>query len=354
MLDGASAVRLALAAVAAVLVLRTLEQLQTLLLVLAIASIGAVALDPPVRMLQRRGAPRGMAAAIVAASIAVAAVAIGWVVLGPLVAELVRLAQALPGYIKEVSDGRIADRIDALPGSNPVDTLASLASENIPDWLGASATWLVSMASWALLLLALTILMLVGAPTLVAGLLTMMPRLAERAPWRVLSGAYRDVSRYAGGQIAIALIGGVSSYVAMLLIGVPHALPLAGLITLLAVIPIVGAFVGGGAAVLVASADEWWKGVAIFAFLIVYQQIEGNVLGPLILGRALQISALVVVVSLAAGYGLFGILGMIIAVPAAATLNIVLGEYRRVVEAEHPERVDRAERRIEQLKPDDA
>jgi putative heme transporter len=154
---------------------------------------------------------------------------------------------------------------------------------------------------------------------------------AGRRAWDVLGG-------YVRGTAMIAAIDAVLIGIGLWLLGVPVAFALAVLVFLGAFIPFVGAFLSGLVAVLVAFADEGWViALAALALVIAVQLVEGNFLQPIIQSRTVDLHPAVILLAVAAGASLFGILGAYLAVPITAVVFAVVAEVQSepaVVEAE--------------------
>ncbi len=134
---------------------------------------------------------------------------------------------------------------------------------------------------------------------------------------------YASLARFMLTQVIVGLIDAVFIGVGLLLVGVPLVLPLAVLTFVGAFIPIIGAFVAGGVAVLVALVSEGFvAALIVLAIIIVVQQLEGNVFAPILQGRSLQLHAAVVILAVIAGGSLAGITGAFLAVPIAALIAI--------------------------------
>lgn len=133
-----------------------------------------------------------------------------------------------------------------------------------------------------------------------------------RRVWATLGGYFR-------GQIAVAAVDAVFIGIGLVLLGVPLAVPLALLVFFGGLFPIVGAFTAGAVAVLVALADGGiGLAVAVLVLNVAVQQLEGNLLEPLIVGRATHLHPLLVLGALTAGAVTLGILGAFLAVPITA------------------------------------
>jgi predicted PurR-regulated permease PerM len=134
--------------------------------------------------------------------------------------------------------------------------------------------------------------------------------------------SWATLGAYVRATILVAFIDAVGIGLFLVIFGVPFPFPLAALVFLGAFIPIVGASVSGAVAVLVALVDKGWViALVILGAVIMVQQLEGHVLQPLIMGRAVAIHPLVVIIGIASGVVLAGIIGALVAVPLIAVLN---------------------------------
>ena len=134
----------------------------------------------------------------------------------------------------------------------------------------------------------------------------------------------------------IAFVDAASIGIVLTVLRVPLALPLAVLVFFGAFIPIVGAFVTGFVAVVVAlAANGVWSAVAVLVAIIAVQQVEGHILQPVVMGRMVRLHPLAVVLAVTAGSLLAGIVGAVVAVPLVAVVNVVVRSYRARSQAEH-------------------
>ena len=140
------------------------------------------------------------------------------------------------------------------------------------------------------------------------------------------------------GNLLLSAIAGVSSTIAALIMGVPFALALGLVVAVLDLIPLAGATLAGhpprhGRLPHLA----WTAGIVLLVFFILYQQVENHVLQPLVYGRTVQLSPLVVLIAILIGTEVAGILGALGAIPVAGTLQILLQdwlEHRRMRQEE--------------------
>jgi putative heme transporter len=134
--------------------------------------------------------------------------------------------------------------------------------------------------------------------------------------------SWSTLGSYVRATVLVAFIDAAGIGLALVILKVQFAFPLAALVFLGAFIPIVGASVSGAVAALVALVDQGWViALIVLGAVILVQQVEGHILQPLIMGRAVAIHPLVVIIGIACGVVLAGIIGALVAVPLIAVLN---------------------------------
>ena len=129
---------------------------------------------------------------------------------------------------------------------------------------------------------------------------------------------------YVRGQLLVMGIIGLGSAAGMLVLNVPFAVPLGALSFITASIPLAGAFIAGGPIVLVALTVSPGTGLLMAVWLVVLQQLEGSLITPYIQGRAVNLSAIAVLLGVVAGTSIAGIVGGIIAIPLVAVADVIL------------------------------
>ncbi len=161
---------------------------------------------------------------------------------------------------------------------------------------------------------------------LLGGMRTDTARRMDRAG----HAAWLAVVYYMRGTIAVAAIHAVVIGLALGIMRVPLALPLAVLVFLAAFVPLVGLLAAGGLAILVTlAAKGWLEAVILLGVLVVEDQLEAHLLQPQVVGRVIRLHPLAVILSLAAGGVLAGIPGAVVAVPVVAVITRALPELRR-------------------------
>jgi predicted PurR-regulated permease PerM len=142
----------------------------------------------------------------------------------------------------------------------------------------------------------------------------------------VFAGVTRTIRGYVTGNLLISVIAGIVAYVTLVAVGVPYALPLAVLVAILDLIPLVGATIATVAAGAGALPEGIVPALIVVGVLVGYQQIENHLLQPVIYGRTVQLSPLMVLISILIAGSIAGILGALIAIPIAGSLQVLLLE----------------------------
>ena len=141
---------------------------------------------------------------------------------------------------------------------------------------------------------------------------------------RLLRQSARAVSGYITGNLAISFICGVTTFIVLLVLGMPYPAALALLVAVLDLIPLVGATLGGALLVIVGFFVSPLTAVILLIYILIYQQVEGSVLQPMVYSRAVQLNALLIFVTVLVGAALLGIPGALLAIPVAEIIRIVV------------------------------
>jgi predicted PurR-regulated permease PerM len=180
--------------------------------------------------------------------------------------------------------------------------------------------------------LTLTFFLLLGSERYVNAGVGLFPEAHQSLVRRILGQAGGAISGYITGNLAISVICGITTFIVLLLLGMPYAAPLALLVAVLDLIPLVGATLGGALLVIVGLFVEPWKAVVLLVYIVVYQQAEGSLLQPIVYSRAVHLNGLVILIALLVGGQLLGIPGALLAIPVAEIIRILITElvaYRR-------------------------
>lgn len=325
-------------------------QLQQIVRWVAIAVFLAVALAPAVNWLNRQRIPRVVAILLVYLALLLALAGLGALVIPPLVAQmsefvntLVQLARQ-PGGVEQAIQ-QFADRFglgDYVQGLlEQAAALPAQLSSAAGPLLALTRGVIGSVTAFVSILLITFFLLLDGERFVDTGINLLRAESRPRAR-RILVRASRAVHSYIFGNLAISLIAGIGAFIVMTIFQVPFALALALLVALLDLIPLVGATLAAAIVILVGLIISPFTGIVLLAYFIIYQQIENNLLQPLIYGRSVDLNPLVIFLAVLIGGQLLGILGALLAIPVAEIVRILISEWlesrREAVEgAEQPE-----------------
>jgi predicted PurR-regulated permease PerM len=141
---------------------------------------------------------------------------------------------------------------------------------------------------------------------------------------RLLRQSAAAISGYITGNLAISFICGVLTFIVLLVLGMPYPAALALLVALLDLIPLVGATLGGALLVIVGFFVSPLTAIILLVYILIYQQVEGSVLQPMVYSRAVQLNALVIFVAVLVGAALLSIPGALLAIPVAEIIRIVV------------------------------
>ena len=312
-----------------------------------IAGVLAAALNPAVEAFERRGLRRGWAASVVFGLALIAFTVIGYLVIPSLVSQVTNFVNAVPGFIDDVTAGRgplgfLQDRYEI------VDRIrAAIEKQGVGGVLGLSQPALdavrsvVTAVAGVVTIIFLTFFMLLEGPRTIAMLLGLLPEEARPRFERVGRDIYRSISGYVTGNLAISVVAGTLATAVLFAVGSDYAIALGLVVAVLDLVPLAGATIAAViASTVVAIETDWVRTLIVIAFFIAYQQFENQILQPLVYGRTVQLSPLVVLCAVLIGAQLAGIFGALIAIPVAGSLLAVAREalaYRREV-SEAPSR----------------
>ena len=298
----------------------------------------ALALNPLVEWLQRRGMKRRGAAAAVAYLLAFAAVAgIAAAFVPTLVDQVNSFAHKVPDYVDDLTKGR--GRLGFLETKYRIveKVRHAVQTGGVARFATGGAGTAVSVTRGVLTAVAATItvifmtfFMLLEGPAWMERLYGLLPE-DSRPRWRAVGrDIYRTVGGYVSGKLLISLIAGVSSGIVLFALGVPYAVALGLLVAILDLIPLAGATLAAIVVVLVAAVTQGATAAIVLAvFFVVYQQIENHVLQPLVYGRTVQLSPLAALVAVLIGAEVAGVLGALGAIPIAGTIQVLFVDWQR-------------------------
>lgn len=310
-----------------------------------IAVLLAVAIAPPVNWLDRRRVPRWVAILLVYLAGAGAIFGIGLLIVPPLVTGVENLSSDLPGYVQDLRNNPTFRKYDNRYG---ITQKLRQQARQLPSKLGEAAGTLrdVTVGVFSSFVKLFSILVIAfflakdGDRILAFGFRQLSPEREKRVR-AVASDVSDAVSGYVFGNFVISVLAGLVTYVTLTVLGVPFALPLAILFGFFDLVPLVGATLGGILVGIVVAFTNFPLGLIVWVVvLIVYQQIENNMIQPFVYGRAVELHPLIVIVAILIGAALLGVLGALVAIPAAAAVQAVVRDYWRFSRSTLPEVVE--------------
>lgn len=299
-----------------------------------IAAFFAVAIAPAVNWLDKRRVPRWLAILLVYLSIAAGIFGIGLLIVPPLVNGVEDLSADLPGYVDDLRNNETFRDYD---DRYQITENLTQQAEELPSRLGDAAgtlrdvtvgvfTRFVQLFS----ILVITFFLVKDGHRLLEFLYRQIPPERARRLRTIADDVSDAIAGYVFGNFVISILAGLVTYVTLRILDVPFALPLAILFGFFDLIPLVGATLGGILVGIVVAFVHFPVGLIIWAaVLILYQQVENNLIQPLVYGRAVQLHPLIVIVAILIGAALLGVLGALVAIPAAAAVQAVIRDYWR-------------------------
>ena len=317
------------------------------LIMIIIAAFLALALNAPVARITKilPGSNKNRVAATAVAYLTIVLIFGGLIsLLTPIITDQVKhfskdLPQIVQNYTGESSgirrfivenhlEGMISQAVDSITRSinSSVSKIGDLFFGSIASIVG----WIISL----FMILAMAFLMLVEGPDLINRLFKVFytDKVLEKDHRRILSQMYGTVSGYVSSIVTICSIsatcGSITTLILALIFGFPISLvaPIAVLLFVFGMIPMVGATIAGLLSAVILGLNVPTAGLFFLIYFLIYQQIENNVISPMIQARNNQLSALIIFVALTIGVYAFGLLGALLAIPLAACAKILLQE----------------------------
>lgn len=339
------------------------------LIMIIIAAFLALALNSPVAKIAKilpGSSKNRVGATAVAYLIIVLIFGALFSVLTPIITDQVKhfskdLPQIVQNYTGEQSgirrfitenhlEGMISQAVDSVTRSinSSVSKLGDVFFGSIASIVG----WIISL----FMVLAMAFLMLVEGPDLIDKIFKVFytDKILEKNHRRILSRMYGTVSGYVSSIVTICSIsatcGSIATAILALIFGFPISLiaPIAVLLFVFGMIPMVGMTIAGVLSALIIGLNLPTAGLIFLAYFLIYQQIENNVISPMVQARNNQLSALIIFIALTVGVYAFGLLGALLAIPLAACAKILVQE--QLKSRKRRSREENSERLVELLK----
>jgi predicted PurR-regulated permease PerM len=308
-----------------------LVDVRSTLMTMFVALFLALVLDPVVRLMQRKlGWGRGAASTTLILGLIVLGFIFVLLLLAPIVKAFAGLVNDLPNIVDDLRQTSIGKQIDA---NSHAPEVTQENIKQVAQGIGAAAGGIlgVAVSAFSLVLMGvtatfLTLFLIIDMPRLIGAVDTLLAPSGSERWLRISDRIITAVSRTMLGNIAISIICGTIYGLSAWALGAPFPLALGVISGLLDLIPMVGATIAGVIVVLATLTQGVTAAVIMLVIVLVYQQFENYVLQPTILGKAADVSGFIVIASVMFFGALFGVVGALIAVPIAASIQIVVLE----------------------------
>lgn len=315
------------------------------ILLIIIAAFLAIALNTPVSGIAKRLPGRSRVGATALAYIIVVAGLLIFVftVVPIIIDQLAHFFKTLPGIIESLS--RQSQWVNDVVSRYGLEDQYNEALKNIQSQAGNTASSIggsfvssigsvIEVFTSTLIVFVMTFLMLVEGPTWIKRLWGLYKNAQKRERHRkIFNGMYKVINGYVNGQVLISGISSICALVVILILctlfDMPASLavPIAFILFVAGLIPMFGATIGAIIAALLMGINDIGAALIFVVYYFIYQQVENNFISPTVQSKTVEISALTVIIALAIGLTLFGILGGLISIPIAGCIRVLVNDY---------------------------
>ncbi|RKH61795.1 AI-2E family transporter [Corallococcus llansteffanensis] len=319
-------------AVLGVIILVTLVvKTRVALTLTGMAALIALALEHGVSRLEKRGLKRWLAIALVLLALFIAMAALGLLVIPDLVEQVDALVTQWPQLWKQMRGTGILralnQRLHSLGWNERLEEATPALAGPLPALLMSAIGGVVGLLGGILTVFFLVVFMLVFGGGVLKRLLD-LSRPDHRLRYvRVLRNIYTATGGYLSGITLICAINATLTTTMLAVLGMPFYLPLGVASGFSSLVPYAGPIIAGGIITLLTLATGGlWKALAVFVYFLLYGQLEGNVMAPLVFKRTVHVNPLITLLAVLFCVELAGIVGAVVAVPVAAAVQIIVRE----------------------------
>ena len=317
----------------AIVLLRALESVSQIFVLILVSLFLATGLNPAVEALRKRNLSRGSAVAVIFSSVILFVVFFAFVVVPPVVSQGSYLIQNAPELLDDLMKNRTINSLNDQFGL--IDTLQSRLNSVTSDGtllistfggvIGVGKTILSGFFT-ALTILVLTLYFITSLPQAISLGLSIVPASRRDRVGKLTDAVIERVGLFVGSQILIAAMAGVFVVLLSTVLSMPSPIAIGMIVFVVALIPLIGHFIGSGVVTLIALTQSPLIGLVAFVSYVLYVQIENYVVTPKIMKRTLSVPGAVTIVSALIGSSLLGLVGGLLAVPVAASIILILDE----------------------------
>lgn len=317
----------------AIVLLRALESVSQIFVLILVSLFLATGLNPAVEALRKRNLSRGSAVAVIFSSVILFVVFFAFVVVPPVVNQGTNLIENAPQLLDDLMKNPTINSLNDQFGL--IDTLQSRLNSVTSDGTLLISTFggvigvgqsILSGFFTALTILVLTLYFITSLPQAVSLGLSLVPASRRERVGKLTNAVIQRVGLFVGSQILIAAMAGVFVVLLTSILGMPSPIAIGMIVFVVALIPLIGHFIGAGVVTLIALTQSPLIGLIAFAAYVLYVQIENYVVTPRIMKRTLSVPGSVTIISALIGSSLLGLVGGLLAVPVAASIILILDE----------------------------
>ena len=317
----------------AIVLLRALESVSQIFVLILVSLFLAMGLNPAVEALRKRNLSRGSAVAVIFSSVILFVVFFAFVVVPPVVSQGTNLIQNAPelldNLMKNSTINSLNDQfgiIDTLQSRlNSVTSDGTLLISTFGGVLGVGQSILSGFFT-ALTILVLTLYFITSLPQAISLGLSLVPASRRDRVGKLTNAVVERVGIFVGSQILIAAMAGVFVVLLSTVLSLPSPIAIGMIVFVVALIPLIGHFIGAGVVTLIALTQSPLIGLVAFVTYVLYVQIENYIVTPRIMKRTLSVPGAVTIISALIGSSLLGLVGGLLAVPVAASIILILDE----------------------------
>jgi predicted PurR-regulated permease PerM len=317
----------------AIILLRALESVSQIFVLILVSLFLATGLNPAVEALRRRNVSRGSAVAVIFSSVILFVVFFAFVVVPPVVSQGSNLIENAPQLLDDLMKNGTINSLNDQFGL--IDTLQSRLNSVTSDGTLLISTFggvigvgqsILSGFFTALTILVLTLYFITSLPQAVSLGLSLVPASRRERVGKLTEAVIQRIGLFVGSQILIAAMAGVFVVLLSSILGMPSPIAIGMIVFVVALIPLIGHFIGSGVVTLIALTQSPLIGLVAFVAYVLYVQIENYVVTPRIMKRTLSVPGAVTIISALIGSSLLGLVGGLLAVPVAASIILILDE----------------------------
>jgi predicted PurR-regulated permease PerM len=303
---------------------------RNILLYLFIALIFAMAINPLVVRIERWKVRRIAAVTLAILIVVLFLLGIAATVITPLIQQGIALAHNLPDIVQSILNNptfiALNDQYHFADGLSQLSSQASAILSGSASLLSIAGN-VITILSGLFVIIVLSLLLLIEGSRLWRSALSFLREKDARTAERIGVQIMHAVSGFVSGNLFISLIAGIVTLITLWILQVPYLFALAALVALFDLIPLVGAAIATVAVGLVALSGGFLTAAIAVTVLLIYQFIEGHVIQPLVYSRSVHLSALLIVIASLLGAEIAGIIGILLAIPVAAMIQITINEF---------------------------